>query len=52
MEVLTLGVSYGFPAGMKRCNFILHTDLQWADTTEIEISEGNGKVEALTVLHG
>ena len=39
------GVSYGFPAGMKRCNFILHTDLQWADTTEIEISEGNGKVE-------
>ena len=39
------GVSYKFPAKMHRCNFILHTDYKWADTTTITVAEGNGKVE-------
>ena len=39
------GVSYKFPAEMRRCNFILHTDYLWADTTTITVAEGNGKVQ-------
>ena len=39
------GVSYKFPAKMRRCNFILHTDYKWANTTKITVAEGNGKVE-------
>ena len=39
------GVSYKFPAEMRRCNFILHTDYKWANSTKITIAEGNGKVE-------
>ena len=39
------GVSYKFPAEMRRCNFILHTDYKWANSTKITVAEGNGKVE-------
>jgi hypothetical protein len=39
------GVSYKFPAKMRRCNFILHTDYKWADSTKITVAEGNGIVE-------
>lgn len=39
------GVDFKFPAKMRRCNFILHTDYLWANSTKITIAEGNGKVE-------
>lgn len=39
------GISYLFPSGMRRCDLIIHTDRLWADTTEIEISGGDGRVE-------
>ena len=39
------GVTYKFPAKMRRCNFILHTDYKWANTTKITVSQGNGLVQ-------
>lgn len=39
------GVSYIYPAGMRRCNFILHTDYKWANETIITVAEGPGEVE-------
>ena len=40
-----VGVQYHYPANMKRCNFILHTDSTWATQTQITIAEGNSKVQ-------
>jgi hypothetical protein len=39
-------VSYVFPAGMRRCDFIYRTDYLCAATTGVAIAEGNGKVVA------
>lgn len=46
------GVSYSFPAGMRRCNLIIHTDFKWSTQTQISVSEGNGKVEVLDETDG
>lgn len=39
------GVSYTYPAKMRRCDFIYRTSHDSALTTNVTIGEGNGKVE-------
>lgn len=39
------GVSFKMPAGTRRLSLIVHTDKNWATSTQVSISEGNGKVE-------
>lgn len=46
------GVSFSMPADMKRISLIVHTDMRWATSTQINISEGNGKVEVFDIGTG
>tara|TARA_R110002073_G_C9463949_1_gene578925 strand:- start:147 stop:2639 length:2493 start_codon:yes stop_codon:yes gene_type:complete len=40
------GVSFNFPANMRRCNFILHSDFEFGASTVVTTSESNGVIEA------
>ncbi len=39
------GVSFKYPANMKRLSLIVHTDCRWSESQQITVAEGNGKVE-------
>jgi hypothetical protein len=39
------GTSFVYPAAMKRCNFIYHSDSLFASSTLVTVAEGNGRVE-------
>ena len=39
------GVSFNFPANMRRCNFILHSDFEFGASTVVTTSVGNGVIQ-------
>lgn len=39
------GVSFTYPANMRRCNFIYHSDFKFAAATTVAVTQGNGLVE-------